>query len=516
MAIRLSGLVSGMDTESMVSELMKAESLKKTKIQNKITTSEWKLEKWKDLNTKLYSFYTNQLSKFRMQGNFNVRKVSSSSENKLTVTANNAAPEGTHTLKILQLASSQFVTGKTLASGITADTKLSDLGMAVGDENVITITAGSKTKTLTIKENTKISDFTQMLKSAGLNATYDTTQKRFFISSKESGTANAFTISATDGVDLSKLGLSTITKTDNGDGTFTMTGDPSIVTLVQPADAKVIYNGAEITSSTNVITANGLTMTLKGISDGLGTSDTQDDEVFRISVQEDTQAVYDMIKDFVKTYNELLKEMNEAYNASSAAGYEPLTDEQKAVMTDDQIEKWESKIKDSLLRRDGNLGTLIDTLRSIASDSVKYNGKDYSLATFGIASVNYTEKGILHIRGDKDDSMSSSYEDKLMKAINEDPDMVMEVFNQLADNLYSSFSEQMKSSTLRSALTLYNDKEINNQIKEYKDDLKEMEKKLQETETRYYKQFSAMESALSKLNSQSSSLMSMLGLNTNK
>jgi len=70
----------------------------------------------------------------------------------------------------------------------------------------------------------------------------------------------------------------------------------------------------------------------------------------------------------------------------------------------------------------------------------------------------------------------------------------------------------MKGTSLRSALTVYNDKEMDKLEKSYKKDIATLEKKLKEMENRYYKQFSAMESAMSKLNSQSSQLSSMLGL----
>ena len=133
MAIRLSGLISGMDTEAIVSELMKAQRLKTTKIQNKITTTEWKDEKWKALNTKIYSFYTGQLSKVRMQGNFAVKKGTSSNESKVEVTAGTNAPEGTHLIKVKQLASAQFITGAKVGkdnngNDINMNTKLVDLG----------------------------------------------------------------------------------------------------------------------------------------------------------------------------------------------------------------------------------------------------------------------------------------------------------------------------------------------------------------------------------------------------
>ena len=219
-----------------------------------------------------------------------------------------------------------------------------------------------------------------------------------------------------------------------------------------------------------------------------------------------------MVKDFVKSYNELLKEMNEAYNAKSSRGYDPLTDEEKDAMTDDQITKWEDRIKDSLLRRDNTLGGLISAFRTSLSESVIYNGKSYSLASFGITTHNYTEKGILHIQGDEDDSAVATMENKLMEALNEDPDAVMAVISKLSDKLYSSLMDKMKISSLSSALTVYNDKEISKTLTNYKSDLKRLEDKLQKIEDRYYKQFAAMESIMAQMNAQSSSLMSLFGM----
>lgn len=508
MPLRLSGLASGMDTESIVSELMKAQRLKATRIERKITKLEWTQEKWKALNTKLYSFYTGPLAKLRLQGTFDTKTASSSNENKVTLTAAGTAPVGTHSLKILQLASAQYVTGSKLGTdqnnnAVNSNTKLIDLGLSADTGNTITVDAGNGAQTLTITEKTTVSDLTNMLKKAGLNASFDTSQNRFFISSKESGYSNAFSISAAGSVDLTLLGLSTITKTDNGDGTVTVSGGPEI-TLVGPRDSKILYNNAEITSSSNTITVNGLTLTLKGL--------TAEDETLTLSVSDNTKAVYDTIKDFVKQYNELIKEMNEAYSADSAKGFEPLTDEERAAMSESQIDKWEQKIKDSLLRRDETVSDLLSSMRTILNKPVKIGGKDYSFSTFGISSVNYTEKGLLHIYGDSEDNLASGLEDKLMKALTEEPDKVKQVMNSIAGELYDKMTKDMKSTTLRSALTFYNDKQMAKTITEYQDDLKRMEKKLAVIEDRYYKQFAALESAMAKMNSQNASLMSMLGV----
>jgi flagellar hook-associated protein 2 len=515
MAVRMSGLVSNLDTEGIISSLMSVQKLKQTKIENKITKLEWKQEKWKALNTKLYSFYTDSLSKLRMQSSFSTKKVSSSDESVATVTASNSAPEGTHTLKVQQLASAQFVTGKQLTTdenskAISTSTKLTDLNMTAG--NTITVTAGTKTKTLEVTASTTVADFLSTLKNSGLNASYDTTQKRFFISSKESGYANAFSLSATTGSELSGLGLSTISKTDNGDGT-TSVSIGSSGSMVAPKDAIYYYNGVKFTGSSNNISINGLSVTLKGTTSGLDTTNTEaDDEVITLGVTNDTDAVYDMVKNFIKGYNELLKEMNTDYYAESASGYTPLTDDEKEAMSDTEVEKWETKIKDSLLRKDDSLGSLLNTMKTKMSASVKIDNKSYSLSSFGIqTSADYTEKGLLHIDGNSDDSLVASNTEKLKAALNNDPDTVMMVLTGIAGELYSSMSDSMSSNSMRSALTFYNDKDMKSTLTEYNDDLDDMQDRLQNMEDRYYAQFSKMETALSKLNSQSSSLSNMLG-----
>ena len=520
MPIRMSGLASGMDTESIVKELMTAQRTRATKIENNITKLEWKQEKWKSLNSKIYSFYTGSLSKVRMQGSFMTKKASSSNESKVEVSANSSVPEGSHSIKVKAVASAQFVTGvkpPELTGNANNDTKLSALNLKPLAGASITIDGGKQTKVLEITADTTIGDVVNAMQEAGLNASYDTAQQRFFISSKSSGIDNAFSIKSTDSakpVDLTRLGLSDITFTKdtvNGTADVTVTNG---VSVIEPKDAIVIYNGAEIKSASNSITANGLNITVKNITTGLDNSDPNDDETINISITRDTQAVYDMIKDFVKSYNEVLKELNTAYNAGTAKGYDPLTEDQKKAMSEDDIEKWESKIKDSLLRRDGMAASVINSMRAITATKINHGGKNYSLASFGIRSVDYTEKGILHIDGDKDDSLVNSEKDELMKALSENPEAVMKVFNEFSSKLYSTMTDQMKSTPISSALTFYNDKEIKDTVEDYQASLKYQEERLTKLENRYYKQFTAMEKMMSQLNSQSSYLSSLLGTNT--
>ena len=91
-----------------------------------------------------------------------------------------------------------------------------------------------------------------------------------------------------------------------------------------------------------------------------------------------------MIKDFITEYNSVLGEMNKSYKAASARDYDPLTDEQKESMSDDQIEKWETKIKDSLLRRDSTLDGIINSMKNAMMSTVEVDGKKYSLSSLVI------------------------------------------------------------------------------------------------------------------------------------
>lgn len=703
MPLRMTGMTSGLDTDSIVSALMEAQTTKKTKVENKKTKLEWTQNIWTGLNKKLYSFYTDSAGKMRFQSSYQTKKAASSDASILTATAQSSASSGSYTVKVNQLAAAQYVTsakvsakstdasGKVTESKVTSDTKLSALGFDTEGDTTIEITAGEKTINLNVDETTTVRDFVNALKDAGLNASFDEKQGRFFISAKESGADGKFTITSktmtgeqvaaqnklmdsvdysnlssgdqdtvkkilsdlknaqdtsaavdaekslqdisdrtakekateyynnkltddmlsqykyeTDGTDgtgdahkagdidyskvkqaLQKAGLdkdvytdsdrlivlkqkiiepavteklaeytgkidnavtsgledagiekqserySTISLAVNGyaqamkDGTeqskesalkflgmddidgsaVKESADGTGMVVIEAADSIVQVNGATLTSSNTTLDVNGLSLNLVSASD----------REVKVTVSNDSTAVYDAIKDFVEQYNSALSEMNKYYYADSARGYDPLTDDQKEAMSDEEVEKWETKIKDSLLRRDSTLSGILETFRtSLTGITVKASdGKTYSLANLGITTgKDYKEYGLLHIKGDEDDTDYADSENTLQSMINSDPDIVMEVMSGIVSNLYDSINKKISTTTtMKSALSFYNDKEMTKQMRQYKKDIKSWETKLSDMEDRYYKQFSAMETALSKLQSQQNSLASYLGSN---
>lgn len=861
MGIGLSGMISGLDTDSIVKAMVSAQQTKATKIENKITLNKWTTEAWSGLNTKIYSFYTKYASKLRLQSSYMTRTATSSNESVVKATAGSTAAVGTHSLQIKQLASSQYVTGGQLKkdgakASYDKNSKLTEMGVTAGTMVNITAkkgTADEKVVKLEVTDKTTINDFVNACKEAGLTASFDTTQQRFFISSSESGAEDAFSIttsalsegaanvfngisdmvdtsiltstektnyekamatlrqntgvistvlsdaydasdktqkSVMDAIDtlknisvnqyadekakaaeeskldkiLADAALAAETDTEDTKATFEAYGktytysdfkeatksqlenslladsvtagqtaikdlnlealgegyvDPTTLTktkvdkaqqtiedaatkaaaaatkqtayeeaqaayddavaagataeeletlkaaadeaktaaeeaktaadtaaaaaaeaqktvdtwnyqiedaegnittigevyqeaydekyddgitdaelatgmreaiisenktaydkiiseekakiladeanagdiaqlktdietslsnaaaagttastgslsamglgeidgsamsddanggmvVIAANNAEIVLDGATMTETSNNFTVNGITFNL---SDTTLNEETGTHESVQITVGKDGDSTYDLIKEALTEYNKLIEEMNKLYNADSARGYDPLTDEQKEAMTETDIENWENKIKGALLRRDDTLGSLLTGMRTALASTYKdeETGKLYSLSTYGIVTGNYTENGKLHIYGDTDDGTYATYEDRLKVALEEDPDQVMTVLTNVFGKLYETMTEKCAKTEISSALTFYNDKQYSKLLDGYEDDLDIMEDRIKELEDKYYKQFTAMEKALSKLQSQTNSLASLLGTNT--
>ena len=161
--------------------------------------------------------------------------------------------------------------------------------------------------------------------------------------------------------------------------------------FIEGQNAKILLNGAEFESNTNLFQINGLNITATKVSEKVGNGEN-DYATTNISTQTDVDGAYNMIKDFLKKYNEIIKEMDKLYNEKPNKNYEPLTSEEKDAMSEEEVKEWETKIKDSLLSRDDNLRTLISTLKDGMSKSITLdNGKQYTLASFGINTLSYFE-----------------------------------------------------------------------------------------------------------------------------
>lgn len=500
MAIRLSGMISGLDTDSIVQELVASYSKKTESYEKEKTKLEWKQEAWQELNTKIYDLYSKTLGTLRFSKAYNKKTTTVSDESKASVSASASAVKGTQTLQVKKLAASGYLTGAEMnADDLSSGTTMRSLGITSDTSFTIKIGDGEEKK-ISLTADTTISDVVKQLNEAGVTANFDEKNKRLFISSSDTGADLDFTLGGdTDALD--KLGLSASAGAVKIDG----------------SDAEIVLNGATFVSNSNSFNINGLTINVKETTQ-TGVDDQGNPKYGEIKLVTDTDidGIYNTIKDFLKEYNELINEMDKLYNADSAKGYDPLTDEEKDAMSETEIEKWETKIKDSLLRRDSTLSSISSLMRTAMQKTFTVNGKSMSLSSFGIATGNYfttkdNEKNAFHIDGDADDSISSANEDKLRAAIAEDPDAVADFFSQLTSNLYSELHERMGSTTLSSAFKVYNDKQMTEELKNYDKQISKWEDYVSEQEEYWYSKFTAMETALSQLQSSSSALSGLLG-----
>lgn len=272
-------------------------------------------------------------------------------------------------------------------------------------------------------------------------------------------------------------------------------------------DAKITLNEVKYTSSTNSFEIGGMTISVM----------EKTDKPVTLSTSADVDGVYDMIKGLFTEYNKLVNEMDAMYNADAAKDYEPLTSEEKEALTDDEIEEWEKKVKDSLLRRDSSLNTVASAMKQVMLQGAEVDGKRMYLSDFGINTLGYfgaaeNEKNAYHIDGDKDDSTVSAKDNVLQSMIATDPETVMKFFSQLTNNMHDEMQKKMAAvKDTSSSLTFYNDKLLQKEYDSYTEKIKKQEAKINAMMDKWYSKFSKMETALSKLESKNSSLSGLFG-----
>lgn len=671
MAMRLTGLMSGMDTESIINELVQVRRTKVDAAKKAQTKLGWKQDAWKDLNAQVLKLYNGSLGNMRFESSFIKKTTKVSNPNAVSVITGEGAMNSVQNLKITDLACSAYMTGGSLqemtapgqtakyteefktSSSLTASVEDGGLGLKAGSK--ITVNVNGENTSIEITEGMTIKGFFTALQKAGLNASFDEKNQRFFISSKETGEKQSFTITGAnaDGIAaLDSLGISSYTATEKAyyekiiadkDETLTSRKASKLESLVdereelldeqkdmldtlkkysditsakgvdlsvtplnddvldaiqkaidsienktsdqkkdlstwvadykasrdslekieaeqlkkvtyadgstgyeladalveeienevqeevdyaqtaltamatakgtaahkmEGSDAKITLNGVEYSSNSNTFEINGLTMTVN--------AKTADNEEITITTEDDTEGIYDMVKKFLKEYNELVTKMDTLYNADAAKDYEPLTDEEKEEMSEKAVEEWEKKIKDALLRKDSTLGTLNSSMKEIMMSGVSVGSDTMYLSDFGINTLNYflageNERGVYHIDGDSDDTYTSGNTDKLKSMIATDPDKVVSFFTGLSKKLYSKMTDLMRATDYSSSYTIYDDKKMKEDYNDYKSKIAELEKKLNDYEDSWYKKFAAMETAMAKMQSNASAVTNMLG-----
>lgn len=635
MVTRLSGLASGMDTEKMVSDLMKAHRVKLDKIQQKKQYVEWQRDDYRAVNKKLFDFRTLANDTMLRQSTFAQKTASSSSPDDVSVRNVSSMSNFSGTVSVQQLAEKATMrsTAAMTASATDISTKkLSDTNLLNTTNNqTIKIRAMKADGTLqTATEETVITFnpaektlqdvIDEINQKSNVSAFYDSVTGKIQMSAKYSGSnttstgadtgkeivldfsgAAAFqsftklsndnlaaigqgTMMSSAGITgipatsalLSSLGITTQTLTIGSlktDGTLqtqnvaidtnktlqqtidditnqtgvTATYDSvtgKITLLADNAGDKVGGNEIELTADGNFLSVTNLAannanqktnssgsegLNAKFTLDGLATersSNTFTINGFELTLKKasntnvtftsvtDTDKIFESVKKFIDDYNSLIENLNGELRETRYRDYQPLTSEQKEAMKDKEIDLWEEKAKSGTLRNDSILSGMLTKMRSLLNSSVSgVTGAD-RLSELGITpSTNRLDNGKLIIN-----------ESKLREAITADPNQVYELFaangtensdgtlnadNGLARRLVSILDDARTKVIAKAGSegSVNNKFTLGRALNSYNDQINRYEDRLKSIETRYWKQFTAMETSIQKANSQSAQIM---------
>lgn len=358
----------------------------------------------------------------------------------------------------------------------------------------------------TFADDTEIKDIMAKVNgsSAGVTLSFDSFTDKFTLEANKYGTNNKIEIDDTASGLLGKFKL-------NG----------SNFDYVEAKSSVFKVNNVETTRDDNTFEIYGTKITLNS---------EQIDPV-NIEINSSTDETKNMIAKFVDAYNTMIIKLNDKTDEKTYGEFKPLSKAERAELSDDEVKSWDLKARSGMLRNDSSIEKITDDLRRALYESV--DGLGISLYEMGIStSNNYKEKGKLIID-----------EDKLDAALLERPNEVIELFTkESGTTYYDSENRTTRRSenglAQRIADILKDNVRIGRDTNGKKGYLLEiagsetgtdstslLAKKLASMDTRidslltllsdreqkYYAQFASMESALARMQSQSSALTQQFG-----
>jgi len=340
---------------------------------------------------------------------------------------------------------------------------------------------------------------------AGVSVSFSKTTNQFVFTAKETGAGGRVEIGGELGERL--FGKVNVTDKDH-------------YTAGQDAKFTATINGQkmEFSRSSNTFDLDGMSITLNG------TFEVKDGETpVTFSSKTDTDKIIDVVKTMVEDYNAIVSEVKKAYSdmpleKSDGSRYKPLTDEDKADMTESEIKAYEEKAKTGILFMDRDLSSLYSALRS----AVAPGGSDGSfLRSIGI-KTSY-EDGLTTLSLD---------ENALREALEQNPDQVKDAFTKSKENgaasdglmasiqkvtdRYAATTGATKGILIEKAGSKYSPSAaLNNTLLEQMKDIdKQVDKwqaKMSDKVDYYTNKFAQLEMLIAQMNSQSSSLAGMMG-----
>lgn len=505
-SIRFSGLASGMDTESIVKQLVDVQKSRLIKLQQDKIMNNWRTDAYRDINAKFSSFRT-ATENLRLQAPF-TKQVASVSNTEIIGSTVTGTPS----------SSSYIISEATMASEARGASVSFSLNVAEGEAIGQDISFNLNGAAISIGAGDTISSAITKINGAGVGvkASYFQDGNAIILTSETKSSTSQIelkdlSVNSDTTVTTNKLGLYNGIINDSTD-TFSVHNSVAAAKGTDALNAMVIINGLTINPTGNSFTFDGMKFDLK--------SSITSDQPITVDIKKDTQAVFDSIKTFVDKYNELIAELNSKVTEKRYRDFLPLTDDQKSEMKDREVELWEEKAKSGLVTGDQTISRFLNELRNSLMTPVSTDEGLKYLSDIGITtSKNYRDNGKLVLD-----------ETKLKAALDSNLDSVKKMFSstssitegttltnrtkhdesgfglRLYERLGQGISElSKKAGYLNSSVDV--NSVLAKELKTIESGISREQDRIQKLEDRYWKQFQAMESAMQRANSQSGWLM---------
>lgn len=520
--LRFGGLATGLDTQTLVRDLMRAEQQRVDRLRQEKQVVRWRQEEYREVTSLLRGFADgffsslNPAADMRSAANYRPMRVAVSDSSFLTAVAGSEAREGTHVIAgIDSLATSTVILGSVgaLPAGRTVDDTLEALGFAASGSTVEFAVAGrsfsfSSTATMRHVMNTVTAD-----SAAGVRFFHSSIEARFMLETRNTGAATSTL--TTSGAFLEHLGLAGITATrisgTDASVRFGVTGGTGTVT---------------VTRATNSFTIDGVTYSLiRPTPTGTSVS---------LTVSRDTDRVFNAVKAFVDRYNQVHDDIHARLREQRFRDYPPLTDAQRQEMSEAEIKLWEDRARSGLLNNNQILQGVANNMRSALAEPLQAAG--ISLHEIGITTGPHHERGrlrldenrlraALQVSGEQIAALFSressiAYSPNLTAAQREERHAAAGIAHRLSDVLQDNV-RTVRDSAGRQGILLERAgipgsitefrNVLENEISRLEGRIETVMATLAQREDRLWRQFTALEQAIQRMNTQNMWLAQQFG-----
>lgn len=317
---------------------------------------------------------------------------------------------------------------------------------------------------------------------AGVTVSYSAITDRFTMTSKVSGSGENIVIEESQGKLLEALGL-------HGEGN---------ADVEYGVNAILQVNGQDIVRSSNTINIDGLTIELN----------SKPSEAVTITMKSDVSGLMDTVKKFVEDYNSMVDLMNSLIKEKVYKDYAPLSEEQRNEMSENQIKNWEEKAKSGILRGDRIIGDITSKMHTLMTG---FSVSGFSLYSMGITSAGYTENGKLKITDE--DALRTALETKgteVAQLFTSEKGLSSQLNSIINDAIRTSGVQGTRGTLVEAAGIASTRSDVENSITKAMERANKtiavLQSRLSSEESRLWSRFTAMETALQQLNTQSAML----------